>query len=753
MSRVLVVEDDKYFNKLLSDHLFLSGFDVESVLDGEAAFNRLQESKEEERPFDILLLDMLLPKMMGAELLTRLNEDLFFSALRKIAMSGVYKNDGEILQLKNLHQIESYWTKPFELDQLTAEMQGNPIDKTNRSYKKGMLTEHPIEKVYFDCYREAFTGRLRVSREDQERRIYFLNGHPIAADSTALSESFGQQLVQLGFISEETREQASQQMVIEQLHFGEVLVKMGALQKDELFKALRRHTYQLLINSFISRQGNFELEALEEIPEHIARVEFNPFILMLEAQKKLIQIEALAQLYQIKMDMFPSRHPRMPQLLSLLNLSGGVQKLLESLKGEEPLKQSLQRTESKDREVLLRCFYLMESIDMLRWKSSPVDESSVTEFAYIDFRKELKESPPQTTSETDTQLVANYMDTLNQNFFQLLKVSEEATTKQIEDAYRKIRYEYHPDRFENKLNGQSKRILDDVLARLDKAYQTLSQPGAREEYLKTIKEISSDSAADSKRYLKALELFRAGQKKLKQEDFMGAKEFFDKAYNTWKSGIEYKMYSLYSELRSQKKQQNEKDFNKQLRKFSEIVNSHGQVEVGFLLLGHLRRLNLQVEMARDAYRHALHLNSNMKEAENALARLAGEQKRKINFIKGIRFSTKKIAKYAFFFILALLSISLYSERKQLVENDPKVLKLDVKLLKDIVPALSIRTKEDMAKIVTETDWIEKVPAPVLHAKCRQILDTLGSYGIIKVYIFENRKGLKAFCHHEGVQRY
>lgn len=68
--KILVVEDEATLQKTLNDVLAGEGFEVTSALDGEKG---LQMAKEE-KP-DIILLDIILPKMDGFEVLTHLKEE------------------------------------------------------------------------------------------------------------------------------------------------------------------------------------------------------------------------------------------------------------------------------------------------------------------------------------------------------------------------------------------------------------------------------------------------------------------------------------------------------------------------------------------------------------------------------------------------------------------------------------------------------------------------------------------------------
>jgi len=65
--RILVAEDEKLMAKALADQLSRAGFSVEVVYDGESALDFLSKEK-----FDLILLDILMPKMNGLDVLKEL---------------------------------------------------------------------------------------------------------------------------------------------------------------------------------------------------------------------------------------------------------------------------------------------------------------------------------------------------------------------------------------------------------------------------------------------------------------------------------------------------------------------------------------------------------------------------------------------------------------------------------------------------------------------------------------------------------
>jgi DNA-binding response OmpR family regulator len=62
MHRILVVEDDQAIGCALEDDLRLEGYSVQLVTDGQSAVTRARE-----QPFDLILLDIMLPKKDGLD--------------------------------------------------------------------------------------------------------------------------------------------------------------------------------------------------------------------------------------------------------------------------------------------------------------------------------------------------------------------------------------------------------------------------------------------------------------------------------------------------------------------------------------------------------------------------------------------------------------------------------------------------------------------------------------------------------------
>ena len=63
-TRILLIEDDQELNELLSEFLALENFEVDQAFDGEQGLNMALNGQ-----YDALVLDIMMPKMNGLDLL------------------------------------------------------------------------------------------------------------------------------------------------------------------------------------------------------------------------------------------------------------------------------------------------------------------------------------------------------------------------------------------------------------------------------------------------------------------------------------------------------------------------------------------------------------------------------------------------------------------------------------------------------------------------------------------------------------
>ncbi|KAA8999655.1 response regulator transcription factor [Paenibacillus spiritus] len=112
---ILLVEDDEAISGMVSSYLSKEGYAVTPAYDGEAA---VEAFRRERGGFDLVLLDLMLPKLGGAEVLRLIRAE---SLVPVLILSA---KDGELDKALSLgFGADDYITKPFSMIELTARVQ------------------------------------------------------------------------------------------------------------------------------------------------------------------------------------------------------------------------------------------------------------------------------------------------------------------------------------------------------------------------------------------------------------------------------------------------------------------------------------------------------------------------------------------------------------------------------------------------------------------------------------------------------
>jgi DNA-binding response OmpR family regulator len=113
--KILIVEDDIPLGKFLSRALKLKLFSVEVALDGEAAWEALQNSI-----YDLVILDLNLPRIDGMELLRRVRP--IQPGLRMLVLTARNRTEDLVLALEQ--GADDCLIKPFSFLELLARIRG-----------------------------------------------------------------------------------------------------------------------------------------------------------------------------------------------------------------------------------------------------------------------------------------------------------------------------------------------------------------------------------------------------------------------------------------------------------------------------------------------------------------------------------------------------------------------------------------------------------------------------------------------------
>ena len=105
MAAILIVEDDKTTNDLISDYLSDAGHSTYQVYDGAEALTVFAE-----KPIELIILDIMLPNMSGLQVLSEIRKTSDIPVLMLTALSD------EETQITSFDSFaDDYMTKPFSI--------------------------------------------------------------------------------------------------------------------------------------------------------------------------------------------------------------------------------------------------------------------------------------------------------------------------------------------------------------------------------------------------------------------------------------------------------------------------------------------------------------------------------------------------------------------------------------------------------------------------------------------------------------
>jgi len=147
--KVLVVDDESLIVKGIKFSLVQDGFDVDCAYDGETALEMIKNGN-----YDIVLLDVMLPKKTGFEVCQQVRE---FSDVPIIMLTAKDEDINKILGLE--YGADDYITKPFNILEVKARIKtilkrtqkSAPVKEDASVYEsKGFRLEKSSRRVFID---------------------------------------------------------------------------------------------------------------------------------------------------------------------------------------------------------------------------------------------------------------------------------------------------------------------------------------------------------------------------------------------------------------------------------------------------------------------------------------------------------------------------------------------------------------------------------------------------------------------------
>lgn len=170
MKRILIIEDDRDIVELVRYNLANEGFEVNAATDGMSGLAQLRKA-----PPELLLLDLMLPKMPGLEICKEIRRDPTLNRLPIVMLTARGEEADRVVGLEM--GADDYVTKPFSPRELVARVKAllrraEPAGEVERMIEVGKLMIDP------SSYRVSRSGKALTLSTLEFRLFYYLAARP-----------------------------------------------------------------------------------------------------------------------------------------------------------------------------------------------------------------------------------------------------------------------------------------------------------------------------------------------------------------------------------------------------------------------------------------------------------------------------------------------------------------------------------------------------------------------------------------------
>ena len=156
MEKILIIEDELDIQELLKNYLEEEGYETEQALDGIEGIGKFRKEN-----FDLILLDVMLPKVDGFGVLEIIRQESDVPVIMLTAL------DDEAYQMKGYDlKVDEYVTKPFSINLLLKKIEA-VLRRYGKSMKKDGIFSYRKLKLNSESY-QAWMENEELSLTQKE---------------------------------------------------------------------------------------------------------------------------------------------------------------------------------------------------------------------------------------------------------------------------------------------------------------------------------------------------------------------------------------------------------------------------------------------------------------------------------------------------------------------------------------------------------------------------------------------------------
>jgi len=439
---------------------------------------------------------------------------------------------------------------------------------------EGTLEDIPLPVLIAHILDEKLTGTLHIEHDEKKSWIYFEDGFPAGVQAAGSQDFLGQVLRELGFIDDAAFNESLMNMAKTKRLQGELLLEAGAIDDEQLERALSLQQARKLSRLFALRSGKYSFAEDEDIPPPMEPIRVNPYALIYNGIKNAYSADDLKKgleplvglsckvsglfIERKELFEFPEedmadaellREFRLPQefvrgtksgatsgMMMLLALMYCGMLELEEAEFAQPLKGVKREPQAKAATARPAAGAKAAG------RPAPGAEARAPAAGNRPAGSPGARRKNKVSAELVKKINDKYEQAKSGDLWHVLEVEHDASVDVVKRSFITLAKVYHPDRVSGAGDEELSHRMDVIFRRINEAHQVLSDPGARTEY---DKKAAGGAEASEPRPQEAKVQFHKAQVFLKKKDFTKAAEAIRWAIDMDPKNGDYKAYDAW----------------------------------------------------------------------------------------------------------------------------------------------------------------------------------------------------------------
>jgi len=424
----LIIEDQRQLAEAVAKLLARYGIRSDLSGDGVDALHKIAG-----RPYDLLIVDLHLPRLSGVEVIRKVRATSSGRSLPVIIVSGVYKGEVYLKRARDTLGVRHYLEKPFTQEEFLAAVKDalpgslEPVKKERPASAgtadlpepkaaqpartaatvrapaqpaaareapsvlvsparpvvgpqqvagiqptpalQGDLSTRPLDILLVELEKRRATGVLFVKKGEDECSVLFVNGLPLGIRTSNIDSSFGNHLFCQGRISL-MEYQVYQGMAGNDGPPDELFIKMGALLPDEFYAEHRRFLEESLIRMMSQQDAEFTFRIWPDFPAETPAPPVNLSHVVHQGYKKHVPAQRVQAAMKRARDRYPVLLPGYYDRQMHLDIGPEEALLLDTIDGQKPA-QDLLPEDPEEAEALMRSLAAFICLGMVELLDAP----------------------------------------------------------------------------------------------------------------------------------------------------------------------------------------------------------------------------------------------------------------------------------------------------------------------------------------------------------------------------------------------